>query len=186
MQESGRSPKVAVLDTIHGAGTIAQRMVEGGIFAEALEVYHHEPSVLDFDLVAAPVHLPLSNPVLAEARRLGKKIITHHQAVGELMASSVRPGLEIFEVTGTHSKTSTTLLLAKMLSAQKLVLTHTTRGLELWSSDGTGAGTSIVRDIYAGTSSSNPTNLTACGSGLFLTATDATHPVPRVRSVSWV
>ncbi len=132
MQESGRSPKVAVLDTIHGAGTIAQRMVEGGIFAEALEVYHHEPSVLDFDLVAAPVHLPPSNPVLAEARRLRKKIITHHQAVGELMASSVKPGLEIFEVTGTHSKTSTALLLAKILSTQRLVLTHTTRGLELW------------------------------------------------------
>ncbi|RQW78736.1 MAG: coenzyme F430 synthase [Methanothrix sp.] len=132
MQESGRSPKVAVLDTIHGAGTIARRMVECGINAVALEVYHHQPSVSDFDLIAAPVHLPPSNPVLAEALRLHKKIITHHQAVGELMASSVPPDLQIFEVTGTHSKTSTALLLAKILSWQKLVLTHTTRGLELW------------------------------------------------------
>ncbi|MHC1686964.1 MAG: coenzyme F430 synthase [Methanothrix sp.] len=132
MQESGRSPKVAVLDTIHGAGTIAQRMVESGINAVALEVYHHEPGISDFDLIAAPVHLPPSNPVLAEARRLHKKIITHHQAVGELVASSVPPDLQIFEVTGTHSKTSTALLLARILSGQKLVLTHTTRGLELW------------------------------------------------------
>jgi UDP-N-acetylmuramyl pentapeptide synthase len=125
MQESGRSPEVAVLDTIHGAGTIARRMVECGINAAALEVYHHEPSVSNFDLIAAPVHLSPSNPVLAEARRLHKKIITHHQAVGELMASSVPPDLQVFEVTGTHSKTSTALLLAKILSGQKLVLTHT-------------------------------------------------------------
>ena len=40
--------------------------------------------------------------------------------------------MEIFEVTGTHSKTSTALLLALMLSRQKKVLSHTTRGLEIW------------------------------------------------------
>ena len=41
--------------------------------------------------------------------------------------------MEVFEVTGTHSKTSTALLLAMMLSRQKRVLSHTTRGLEIWS-----------------------------------------------------
>jgi UDP-N-acetylmuramyl pentapeptide synthase len=40
--------------------------------------------------------------------------------------------MEVFEVTGTHSKTSTALLLAMILSWQKRVLTHTTRGLEIW------------------------------------------------------
>ena len=34
----------------------------------------------------------------------------------------------------------------------------------------------MVQDIYAGAASSNPTNLVASGSSLFLTATDATHP----------
>jgi UDP-N-acetylmuramyl pentapeptide synthase len=42
-------------------------------------------------------------------------------------------GVEVFEITGTHSKTSTALLLAMMLSHQKRVLSHTTRGLEIWS-----------------------------------------------------
>jgi len=90
-----------VLDTIHGAGIIAQRMVDSGMDARAFEVYHDSPNLEGFDLVVSPVHLGPGNPALAEARRLGKRIITHHQAVGEL----VHPSLPVFEVTGTHSKT---------------------------------------------------------------------------------
>jgi UDP-N-acetylmuramyl pentapeptide synthase len=122
------SSKIAVLDTVHGAGIIAQRMVDSGMDAQAFEVYHSSPSLECFDLVVSPVHLGPGNPALAEARRLGKKVITHHQAVGEL----VHPSLPVFEVTGTHSKTSTALLLAKILSGKKKVVSHTTRGIELW------------------------------------------------------
>jgi coenzyme F430 synthetase len=132
LQAGRRSPTVAVLDTIHGASTIAGKMVEFGIEAEALEVYHHTPLVAAYDLIVAPVHLGPNNPVLAEARRLKKKIITHHQAVGEILGQHLNPELEIYEVTGTHSKTSTALLLAKMLSQVKSVLSHTTRGMEIW------------------------------------------------------
>jgi UDP-N-acetylmuramyl pentapeptide synthase len=117
-----------VLDTIHGAGTIAQGMVDSGMDAHAFEVYHDSPNLEGFDLVVSPVHLGPGNPALAEARRLGKRIITHHQAVGEL----VHPSLPVFEVTGTHSKTSTALLLAKILSGKRKVVSHTTRGIELW------------------------------------------------------
>ncbi len=134
--QAGRgSHKVAVLDTVHGAKTIAQRMVCCGLEAEALEVYHHTHSVARYDLVVAPVHLPPGNPVLAEARRLGKRVITHHQAVGELLGHELEsdPSIKVFEVTGTHSKTTTALLLSKMLSAKRLVISHTTRGIELWS-----------------------------------------------------
>jgi len=107
-------------------------MVESGIEAEALEVYHHTTSLAGFDGVAAPVHLAPNNPHLVEARRRNLKIITHHQAVGELMEPALN-GVEVFEITGTHSKTSTALLLAMILSHQKRVLSHTTRGLEIWS-----------------------------------------------------
>lgn len=123
------SSKVAVLDTIHGAGIIAQKMVDSGMDAQAFEVYHRSPSLECFDLVVSPVHLWPGNPALAQARRLGKRIITHHQAVGELL----HPNLTMFEVTGTHSKTSTALLLSKILSGKKRVVSHTTRGIELWS-----------------------------------------------------
>ncbi len=129
LQACRGSSKVAVLDTVHGAGIIAQRMVESGLEAQAFEVYHCTPCLDGFDLVVSPVHLGPENPALAQARSLGKRIITHHQAVGEL----VHPTLSVFEVTGTHSKTSTALLLAKILSDEKRVVSHTTRGIELWS-----------------------------------------------------
>jgi UDP-N-acetylmuramyl pentapeptide synthase len=121
-----------VLDTIHGASVICRRMVQSGIEAEALEVYHHAPSVSGFDLVVAPVHLGPKNPVLVETRSLHKRIITHHQAVGEILRPILDPDMEVMEVTGTHSKTSTALLTARIISQRKKVLTHTTRGLELW------------------------------------------------------
>jgi UDP-N-acetylmuramyl pentapeptide synthase len=65
---------------------------------------------------------------------MGKRIITHHQAVGELL----RPSIPVFEVTGTHSKTSTALLLAGILSFNKKVVSHTTRGIELWQDGSSG------------------------------------------------
>lgn len=135
LQEGRGSLKVAVLDAIHGAKTIAQRMAEIGFQAEALEVYHHCPSIADFDLVVAPVHLPPENPVLAQARLSKKRIITHHRAVGELLAPvlELNSKLKLFEVTGTHSKTTTALLLSIMLSSRAKVVSHTTRGVELWS-----------------------------------------------------
>jgi len=107
-------------------------MVESGLQAEAFEVYHHTPNLAGFDLVVAPVHLAPNNPAIAQAEKSKTKIITHHQAVGELLRGRVDPDLEVYEVTGTHSKTSTALLLALMLSRQKKVLSHTTRGLEIW------------------------------------------------------
>src|SRR5690606_1398058 len=121
-----------VLDTIHGANVIARRMVECGIQAEPLEVYHHTASLDAFDEVVAPVHLPPDNPHLIQAKGLGKRIISHHQAASEHMHSMDDDVVKI-EVTGTHSKTTTPLLLAMILSRQKRVLSHTTRGLEIWS-----------------------------------------------------
>src|SRR5690242_1585476 len=48
-----------------------------------------------------------------------------------------------------------------------------TNGVELWKSDGTDAGTSMVKDIAAG--SSTPLHLTNVGGTLFFTADDGTH-----------
>jgi UDP-N-acetylmuramyl pentapeptide synthase len=130
LSKSNGSSRVAVLDTIHGAKVIAGEMVARGIEASAFEVYHHTPSVADFDKVAIPVHLWPENPVLVEARSLEKEIVTHHRAVGELLADDL--DFHLFEVTGTHSKTSTALLLSRIISMQERVVSHTTRGIELW------------------------------------------------------
>src|SRR4051812_45115242 len=44
-------------------------------------------------------------------------------------------------------------------------------GIELWKSDGTTAGTSLVADLNPGGVSSSPAELTAVGGNLFFTAT---------------
>ncbi len=133
LQASGRSPKIAVLDTIHGAKVIASRMKACGLESEAFEVYHHLPDLDEFDLIVAPVHLFPGNPSMIQARKLQKPIITHHQAVGEIIAHTTTLDFDIFEITGTHSKTSTALILARMLSNKKKVISHTTQGLEIWN-----------------------------------------------------
>jgi UDP-N-acetylmuramyl pentapeptide synthase len=108
-------------------------MKDMGMEAQVLEVYHGTPSLEGFDLVVSPVHLSPENPALAEAKRRRLRIITHHRAVGDILAPGINFGMKIFEVTGTHSKTSTALLLSRMLSGQKSVVSHTTRGIEAWS-----------------------------------------------------
>ncbi len=132
MQACERVSKVAVLDTIHGASVIAQKMVESGLEAEAFEVYHHNPDISGFDLIASPVHLSPTNPALKAARGMRKMVVSHHQAVGELLSMCASPAERVFEVTGTHSKTSTALLLAMILSGHAPALSHTTRGIEIW------------------------------------------------------
>lgn len=47
-------------------------------------------------------------------------------------------------------------------------------GTELWSSDGTTAGTVLVKDVRSGTSSSTPALLTVVGNTLYFTATNGT------------
>jgi ELWxxDGT repeat protein len=48
-------------------------------------------------------------------------------------------------------------------------------GVELWASDGTGGGASVVRDIVPGDGSSYPADLTADGSTAFFSAWDPDH-----------
>ncbi len=47
-----------------------------------------------------------------------------------------------------------------------------TRGLELWRSDGTNAGTFLVKDIFPGPTSSNPQDLTVSGGKVYFRAND--------------
>jgi ELWxxDGT repeat protein len=48
-------------------------------------------------------------------------------------------------------------------------------GRELWQSDGTPAGTILVRDIYAGATPSNPSSLGRVGDTFYFTASDFDH-----------
>lgn len=50
-----------------------------------------------------------------------------------------------------------------------------THGSELWRSDGTAAGTTLVKDIWPGLDPSSPTQLTLLGGSLYLWADDGVH-----------
>src|SRR6185503_15210418 len=49
-----------------------------------------------------------------------------------------------------------------------------TDGVELWRTDGTPAGTFVLKDINPGAGSSNPASLTVFNNTLFFTANDGT------------
>ena len=50
-------------------------------------------------------------------------------------------------------------------------------GTELWRTDGTAAGTALVRDIAPGTGSSSPANFTVVGNTLFFAATNGSNGI---------
>ncbi len=50
-----------------------------------------------------------------------------------------------------------------------------THGPELWTSDGTAAGTQLVKDIWPGTPGSFPFDFTVVGSRFYFAADDGSH-----------
>jgi coenzyme F430 synthetase len=151
---------LTVLDLTHGGIPIAKSLAAAGIEVTAIDVYGTvEPGILaeleeihgihcsktplpasEFDVLVAPVHLDSAYPMLVDARAQGKSILTHHEIVGEILGGDSRlSGIKIIEVTGVKAKTSTSSLLADMLSRQFEVVLHTSRGLEYWK-----AGTSSL------------------------------------------
>lgn len=145
--------RLAVLDLTHGGIPIAKKLAALGNDVSGVDVYGTvDPALLGeleekygircskaplpiskFDFLVAPVHLDPAYPMLAEARAIGKKIVSHHEIVGEILKKD--PGLsgtKIIEVTGVKAKTSTASILADMLSRRFRVVLHTSRGLEFW------------------------------------------------------
>ena len=130
MDFSGKN--VAVLDTIHGAREICKKLREVGAAAVAINIYHNTPTpdVIDsFDVVITPVHA--NTPLVARAEALEIPVLTHHQAVGQLVRQSgLLNDALVFEVTGVKGKTSTAALLGNAYADRKL-LTLTSLGLEV-------------------------------------------------------
>lgn len=142
---------VAVLDLTHGGAVIAKKLAaRGNANVTGVDVYRTLPEAKiielensgvgysknpirdDFDVIVAPVHLDTGYEMLANARVRGTPVLTHHEAVGELLDMYDLSGKTIVEVTGTKAKTSTCILLSRMLAAWgKKVMSHTSRGVEI-------------------------------------------------------
>ena len=148
-----RNARVAVLDLTHGGAVIARKLTHiaasvAGIDVyktlrhEALEALEHDgiktsqapQNVSEFDILIAPVHLDPGYPMLVEAANNKIPVISHHVAVGVILRDTLKD-CTVIEITGTRAKTSTSILLAEILSRNKKVISHTSRGLEDWSKE---------------------------------------------------
>ncbi|MDD5615422.1 MAG: coenzyme F430 synthase [Candidatus Methanoperedens sp.] len=146
-----RNARVAVLDLTHGGAVIARKLTKIAASVTGIDVYktlrpdelealEHEgirtsrapQNVSEFDILIAPVHLDPGYPVLDEAAKNNIPVISHHVAVGEILRGTLKD-CTVIEITGTRAKTSTSILLAEILSGNKKVISHTSRGLEDWS-----------------------------------------------------
>ncbi|MCX9012128.1 MAG: coenzyme F430 synthase [Candidatus Methanoperedens sp.] len=146
------SSRVAVLDLTHGGALIARKLKNMAGSVAGVDVYKTlRPEMLnsleeegiktsrdalkasDFDIIIAPVHLDSNYPMLVEAAGNNIPVLSHHEAVGEILSGYDLENKTIIEITGTKAKTSTSALLAEILSREKKVVSHTSRGVEDWS-----------------------------------------------------
>ncbi len=170
------SSRVAVLDLTHGGAVIARKFKKITGSVTAIDVYRklgpglldelerdgiktsREPlNASDFDYIISPVHLDSNYPMLLDAAANKIPVLSHHQAVGHILSGYELKNKTLIELTGTKAKTSTAILLADILSREKKVVSHTSRGLEDWST-----GTMIRKGL-----SITPASI--------LTALDAVH-----------
>ncbi len=129
---------IGVLDINHGGLLLAERLRGLGYGAFAVDVYgtkkiSPEVPVLkpdevgDFDVLAAPAHLP-TIPLLRRAYAENKPVLTHHELVGFIVKKAGLLKSKCVEVTGTYGKTTACTLLARMFPREDVLL-HTSRGL---------------------------------------------------------
>ena len=80
--------------------------------------------------------------------------------------------VDIYSGGGSSNPTGMTVFNGKVYFQAE---SDTLHGYELWSTDGTSAGTSLVADIWPGPGSSYPANFIIMGNKMFFTATDSIH-----------
>jgi UDP-N-acetylmuramyl pentapeptide synthase len=144
--------RVAVLDLTHGGAVIARKLNKNVSEIAAVDVYKtlstgeldglerdgiktslEALKASDFDVIVAPVHLDTKYPMLGDAVSNNIPVLSHHAAVGEILSEYNLKDKTLIEITGTKAKTSTAILLSEILSKEKKVISHTSRGLEDWS-----------------------------------------------------
>ncbi len=104
--------------------------------------------------------------------------VTDGTEAGTTMVKDINPGTgSSFVTDGTKYAFFTSDTALTSINATSLFFTANdgTHGNELWKTDGTAAGTKLVKDINAGTAGSDAALATVLGTQIIFLATDATH-----------
>ncbi len=152
MMHFKNSSRVAVLDLTHGGIVLARKLKKivsdvvaidvyktlsaeelDGLESEGISTSLDALKAVDFDVIVSPVHLDSSYPMLVDAANNNIPVLSHHAAVGEILSEYNLKNKTLIEITGTKAKTSSSILLAEILSREKKVVSHTSRGVEDWS-----------------------------------------------------
>lgn len=83
----------------------------------------------------------------------------------------------IFTTANLNAQTANPANLTSFNGLLYYTTTTATAGSELWKTDGTGAGTVLVKDIAPGTAGSSPANLKVVGSTLYFSANDGVNGI---------
>jgi hypothetical protein len=121
--------RILVLDTIHGGCEIGTAFARAGNTVDMVDVYRgtttktaEQAARGSYDLIVAPVHLDPAHPLLA-GRTLSEPVISHHEAVRQLLDSQVPHPM--IEITGAQGKTTTAYALAHLLPGPGILHTST-------------------------------------------------------------
>ncbi|WGI16870.1 hypothetical protein [Methanonatronarchaeum sp. AMET-Sl] len=122
-----------VLDTVHGADVLADRLGRLGCNSEAINPYRGEKrDVTSYDALISPVHMYPSCSMLVDAIENDIPVYSHHAATRDIITELGYLGDvgRCVEVTGTVGKTSCSLLLLKMLNKEGIeTVVHSSNGL---------------------------------------------------------
>jgi len=120
--------RILVLDTIHGGIGIGEAFASLGHAVDMVDVYRNSTPeaarhavTREYDLMVAPVHLDPAHPLL---NRHGVPVISHHEAVRQLLANDVP--VPMVEITGARGKTTTAHALAHLMPRPGVL--HTSAG----------------------------------------------------------
>jgi ELWxxDGT repeat protein len=83
----------------------------------------------------------------------------------------------IFLATNVNAQTANPANLTPFNGLLFYTTTTTAEGTELWKTDGTAAGTVLVKDIAPGSAGSSPTNLKVVGTTLYFSASDGVNGI---------
>jgi ELWxxDGT repeat protein len=96
-------------------------------------------------------------------------------AAGTTLVKDIYPGSYIGPYGGYYVASSSPSDLTNVNGTLFFTANDGTHGVELWKSDGTAAGTVLVKDILSGAVSSYPSELANVNGTLFFAATDGSH-----------